>query len=101
MNNTSATLYVTPALGRAIHDSRHACISCFPTFEDVCGYETEDPRVWGVMETGYPRFFPHPLILRCQQVARQELARAGEDVALVVSPRLLQDAGFTEGKPAG
>jgi cystathionine gamma-synthase len=93
--------YDTPALGKAIPASRHACVSCFPTFEDVCGYETQDPRVLGVMETGYPRFFTHPLILQCQQLAQQEIARPGEELVLMTSPRLLEQVGAAEGRPSG
>jgi cystathionine gamma-synthase len=67
-------------LGRPIPDSPHAVSVCLPAWEDVIGYEEKDSRVHERMQTGYPRFFLHPLVQEVRAGLRRELGRTGEDV---------------------
>lgn len=67
-------------LGRPIPDSLHAVSVCLPTWDDVIGYEEQDPRVISRLRTGYPRFFFHPLIEKVRAKLRTQHARAHEDV---------------------
>lgn len=92
--SSSQSRFETPALGEPIPDSRHACISSLPTFEDVCGYETKDPRVIDAMKTGYPRFFTHPLLLQCHALAKSEIAGEEDEVVLLNSDRGLRQAEY-------
>jgi cystathionine gamma-synthase len=48
-------------LGKPLPPSPHANSVCLPTWADVIGYEQADPRVISRLQTGYPRFFIHPL----------------------------------------
>ncbi|MFV1966657.1 MAG: PLP-dependent transferase [Pirellulaceae bacterium] len=48
-------------LGKPLPPSLHANSVCLPTWNDVVGYEEKDPRVISRLQTGYPRFFLHPL----------------------------------------
>lgn len=86
--------FQSPALGEPIPDSRHACVSSLPTFRDVHGYETGEPRVIEAMKTGYPRFVVHPLVVRCQELAGRELLQPGESLVLLNSARGLTDAEY-------
>ena len=65
-------------LGRPLPDSLHANSVCLPTWADVIAYEQADPRVLGKLQTGYPRFFLHPLTDRLLQECRRRLARGDE-----------------------
>ena len=60
-----------------IPDSAHAVSVCLPTWADVVGYEEKDGRILAKMQTGYPRFFLHPLI---NQVRARLPAKAGQEV---------------------
>lgn len=51
-------------LGKPLPSSPHANSVCLPTWGDVIDYEKADPRVLGRLQTGYPRFFIHPVTLR-------------------------------------
>ena len=69
-------------LGLAIPESPHAVSVCLPTWDDVIGYEEDDPRVVDSLECGYPRFVPHPLVAELFLAARDEFAKK-QEVALV------------------
>jgi cystathionine gamma-synthase len=66
-------------LGKPIPDSRHAVSVCLPTWADNVGYEEGDPRVVGRMQSGYPRFFYHPLVRKYGEVCRAKFAAEGEE----------------------
>jgi cystathionine gamma-synthase len=51
-------------LGQPLPPSPHANSVCLPTWADVIGYEQSDPRVISRLQTGYPRFFIHPVTER-------------------------------------
>ena len=51
-------------LGKPLPASPHANSVCLPTWQDVIGYEEVDPRVIDRLQTGYPRFFIHPVTER-------------------------------------
>ncbi len=67
-------------LGAPIPDSPHAVSVCLPTWSDVLGYEEKDPRVHERMQTGYPRFFIHPLVQEVRAKLCREAGDEGEDV---------------------
>ena len=66
-------------LGKPIPDSRHAVSVCLPTWADNVGYEEGDPRVVGRMQSGYPRFFYHPLLRKYGEACRAKFGSSGED----------------------
>jgi cystathionine gamma-synthase len=51
-------------LGKPLPSSPHANSVCLPTWADVIDYERADPRVLSRLQTGYPRFFLHPITQR-------------------------------------
>ena len=64
---------------------------CLPTWADVVAYEEADPRVISRLQTGYPRFFIHPLT---ERLFAQAAARfAGPDEFCHVYPSLSQPRG--------
>lgn len=65
-------------LGKPLPASPHANSVCLPTWADVVGYEEGDPRVIGRLQTGYPRFFIHPLTERLFGEAARRFAAPGE-----------------------
>ena len=65
-------------LGRPLPGSPHANSVCLPTWADVVGYEEAEPRVIGRLQTGYPRFFIHPLTERLFDDAARRFAAPGE-----------------------
>lgn len=69
-------------LGLAIPESPYAVSVCLPTWDDVIGYEEDDPRVVDSLECGYPRFVPHPFVAELFLAARDEFAKK-QEVALV------------------
>lgn len=71
-------------LGAPIPDSPHAVSVCLPSWEDVIGYEEKDNRVISRMQTGYPRFFLHPLLEEVR--ARLRCEHGGEDLELLPFP---------------
>ena len=71
-------------LGKPLPSSPHANSVCLPTWADVIGYEQADPRVISRLQTGYPRFFIHPLT---EQLFAQAARRfAGRDEFCHVYP---------------
>jgi cystathionine gamma-synthase len=67
-------------LGIPLPDSPHACSVCLPTWKAVLGYEEGRDKVVRRMRTGYPRFFRHPLVVRLNAMAAEEIGREGEEV---------------------
>ena len=49
-------------VGKPLPDSAHAVSVALPRWEHVIGYEEGDPAVIDQFQTGYPRFFLHPLV---------------------------------------
>lgn len=86
-------------LGKCLPGSLHSVVCSLPTLADVYGYEEKKPEVLSKLTTGYPRFLPHPLILRAQAAVAQEMGLLPENIALVSSEKsgkeLLQFAGGT------
>lgn len=74
--------FVRQPLGQSIpaHDG-HALSVTFPTWEDVVGYETGDPRVHEALECGYPRFFRHPQVKKLAQTLTARFCSAAEIAA--------------------
>jgi cystathionine gamma-synthase len=50
-------------LGKPIPDSTHAVSVALPRWADVVGYEEKKSEVISRLQSGYPRFLIHPLIL--------------------------------------
>lgn len=65
-------------LGVPLPDSPHAVSVAMPTWQDVVDYEEGVPRVAEALQTGYPRFFLHPLVEALFSAAAQQHAREGE-----------------------
>ncbi len=65
-------------LGKPLPPSPHANSVCLPTWADVVAYEEADPRVISRLQTGYPRFFIHPLTERLFAEAARRFAGPGE-----------------------
>lgn len=72
-------------LGRPIPDSPHAVSVCLPRWADNTGYEEGEPRVIERMQSGYPRFFYHPLCRELFAECRRRVARADEDCLALAS----------------
>jgi cystathionine gamma-synthase len=73
-------------LGRPLPPSPHANSVCLPTWADVIAYEQADPRVIGRLQTGYPRFFIHPLTERLFAEAARRFAGQEEFCHAYPSP---------------
>ncbi len=73
-----APFWQEETLGRPLPDSSHACAVSLPTWDSVIGYEEGRDRVMKKLETGYPRFFLHPLVKRLFAKASQEVAETGK-----------------------
>jgi cystathionine gamma-synthase len=58
--------------------SPHANSVCLPTWNDVVDYEKAEPRVLQRLQTGYPRFFIHPLTLQLFGECARRFAGADE-----------------------
>jgi cystathionine gamma-synthase len=65
-------------LGQPLPPSVHANSVCLPTWADVIAYEEGDSRVLGQLQTGYPRFFIHPLTERLIQACSRRFVRGDE-----------------------
>jgi cystathionine gamma-synthase len=82
-------------VGKPIPDSRHAVSVCLPTWGDNVGYEEGDPRVIERMQSGYPRFFYHPLCREVFADCRKRFASADEDCLVFASSQAAEHfAGF-------
>ena len=49
-------------LGKPVPNTTHAVSMCLPRWQDVVGYEEQDPATMQRLRQGYPRFFYHPLV---------------------------------------
>ena len=71
-------LWQAEDIGKPLPPSPHANSVCLPTWADVVAYEEADPRVISRLQTGYPRFFIHPLTERLFAQAAQRFAAPDE-----------------------
>lgn len=74
-------------LGRPIPDSPHAVSVCLPRWADNVGYEEGEPRVVEAMQSGYPRFFFHPICRKFFAACREQFAGTDEDCLVFPSLR--------------
>ncbi len=77
-------------LGQPLPQSVHANSVCLPTWADVIDYEESRPRVLSRLQTGYPRFFIHPLTERFFQACVGRFARGDEFCHAYPSPAAAQ-----------
>lgn len=62
-------------LGTTVPDSVHAVCCHLPTLADVIGYEERNPEVMRQLQSGYPRFVFHPLIVKAlEHIAAEDAA---------------------------
>lgn len=73
-------------LGEPLPDSAHAVSVAMPRWQDVIGYEEENPAVLEKLRCGYPRFFLPPLLQQLFVSVRQRFGRAGEECIAFPSP---------------
>lgn len=71
-------LWKKTTIGRPLPDSPHAVAVSLPTWESVVGYEEGREKVIQKLETGYPRFFTHPMVKRLFAKATDEVAEGGK-----------------------
>lgn len=79
-------------LGLPLPDSPHACSVCLPTWDSVIGYEEGREKVVKRLQTGYPRFFKHPVVERLFAAAKAEVAGESEDVIVLPTRASVQRA---------
>ncbi|MFA7235685.1 MAG: PLP-dependent transferase [Phycisphaeraceae bacterium] len=77
-------LYLPEHLGQPLPGAIHAVSVCLPTWRDVVGYETGEPRVVSALRSGYPRFVYHPLCRELFERIRHRLNP--RDHAVLVFP---------------
>ena len=94
-------LWEASSIGRPLPDSVHAVSVSLPTLDSVIGYEEGRDRVTKKLESGYPRFFVHPLVKRIFAKATEEIAEAGKRAIVFPNKRAAQGAQrFVERKLA-
>lgn len=94
-------LWEASSIGRPLPDSVHAVSVSLPTWDSVIGYEEGRDRVTKKLESGYPRFFVHPLVKRIFAKATEEIADAGKRALVFPNKRAAQGAQrFVERKLA-
>jgi len=71
-------IFAPEDLGKPIPNCEHAVSVCLPRWEDNVGYEEGDSRVVETMESGYPRFFVHPVVARLFGECESRFAVADE-----------------------
>lgn len=74
-------------LGTPIPPTPYGVSVCLPTWKSVVGYEEKDPAVINKLQSGYPRFFIHPIVSKLTESVEKEHARNGER-ALVFPRRI-------------
>ena len=79
-------------LGQPLPDSLHACSVCLPTWDSIIGYEEGREKITKRMQTGYPRFFKHPVVERLFAAAKAEVAGENEDVIVLTTRESVQRA---------
>lgn len=76
-------------LGCAIPGSPHAVSVCLPRWQDVVGYEEQDPAVIDALECGYPRFVVHPFVAELFLSAQAEFVKnSSKQESALVFPSL-------------
>jgi cystathionine gamma-synthase len=70
-------------LGQPVPNTEHAISMCLPRWQDVIGYEEQDPATMAKLRLGYPRFFYHPLVAQ----AFAKFADEGECVQIYATRR--------------
>lgn len=68
-------------LGKPVPNVPHAVSMCLPRWQDVVGYEEQDPATMEKLELGYPRFFYHPLV----QQAFDKYKQPGDEATQIYS----------------
>ena len=79
-------------LGQPLPDSLHACSVCLPTWDSIIGYEEGREKITKRLQTGYPRFFKHPVVERLFAAAKAEIASEHEDVIVLPTRESVQRA---------
>ncbi len=79
-------------MGIPLPDSAHACSVCLPTWDSILGYEEGRDKVTRRMQTGYPRFFKHPMVERLFAQAKAEVATEHEEVIVLPTRASVQRA---------
>jgi cystathionine gamma-synthase len=93
MRNLSANpAWQEEDLGLPLPDSPHACSVCLPTWDSIIGYEEGREKITKRMQTGYPRFFKHPLVERLFAAAKAEVAGEHEEVIVLPTRASVQRA---------
>ncbi|MBE2180738.1 MAG: PLP-dependent transferase [Chthoniobacterales bacterium] len=87
-------------LGEPIPDSPHAVSVCLPSWADVIGYEEKEPRVITRMQTGYPRFFFHPLVEKVRTRLREDHGTEGSDLLPFPDEEAARECAAFTGKGA-
>ncbi|HEY1764523.1 MAG TPA: PLP-dependent transferase [Opitutaceae bacterium] len=75
-------------LGTPIPDTPHAVSCSLPTMAAVRGYEEKDPRVTGLLRSGYPRFVVHPFARRLGDELARRQGLSGQTLWLASSARM-------------
>ncbi|MBN2163073.1 MAG: PLP-dependent transferase [Pontiellaceae bacterium] len=57
-------------LGKPVPNTTHAVSMCLPRWQDVVGYEEQNPATMQKLRQGYPRFFYHPLVAKAFETFR-------------------------------
>ncbi|MGC6427398.1 MAG: PLP-dependent transferase [Akkermansiaceae bacterium] len=71
-------LWQEASIGQPLPGSPHAVAVSLPTWDSVVGYEEGREKVFKKLETGYPRFFVHPMVKRLFAKATEEVADVGK-----------------------
>lgn len=79
-------------MGQPLPDSPHAVAVSLPTWDSIVGYEEGREKVIKKLETGYPRFFVHPLVKRLFAKATEEVADIGKRAVVFPSKGAAQRA---------
>ena len=77
-------------LGTPIPDTPHAVSCSLPTMAAVRGYEEKDPRVTGLLRSGYPRFVVHPFARRLGEELGRRHGLEGRTLWLASSARMAE-----------
>lgn len=85
-----APLWRAGDLGAPIPHSPHAVSVCLPTWRDVVGYEENDERVRGALQSGYPRFVYNRFCQQLFQQCEDRWGREGETCLAFPGPRAAQ-----------
>ncbi|MEU7049251.1 L-2-amino-4-chloropent-4-enoate dechlorinase/desaturase BesB [Streptomyces eurythermus] len=89
------------AAGRPVPGSVHSVSVSIPDVASVIGYESNDAATLNRISWGYPRFRPHPYVVRVAELAAREDAGGERDGALLLtrSARAARAAAAYAGLP--